>query len=200
MSLLKLPGALTTKTRKPRRIWMWLKIEQQGPRGYAGFGPCFHLPGFHFGTGFLSHSHILSLLSRVVTWWWVFKGSPDPKLHAPMYLWLEPSTEQKVLRMRRASASRLETSGRRASHSQAPLVPLPARKRANSKYWSGFVSIVRRQKLPKRLWYSSIKCPDSSSERFDSLQLLHASRLERKGLEIGLRQLSFARRERATLL
>ena len=27
-------------------------------RGYAGFGPCFHLPGFHFGTGFLSHSHM----------------------------------------------------------------------------------------------------------------------------------------------
>ena len=26
--------------------------------GYAGFGLCFHLPGFHFGTGFLSHSHI----------------------------------------------------------------------------------------------------------------------------------------------
>ena len=26
-------------------------------RGYAGFGPCFHLPGFHFGTGFLSHGH-----------------------------------------------------------------------------------------------------------------------------------------------
>ena len=27
-------------------------------RGYAGVGPCFHLPGFHFGTGCLSHSHI----------------------------------------------------------------------------------------------------------------------------------------------
>ena len=27
-------------------------------RGYAGFGPCFHLPGFHFATGFLSHSHV----------------------------------------------------------------------------------------------------------------------------------------------
>ena len=27
-------------------------------RRYAGFGPCFHLPGFHFDTGFLSHSHI----------------------------------------------------------------------------------------------------------------------------------------------
>ena len=27
-------------------------------RGYADFGPCFHLPGFHFGTGFLSHSHM----------------------------------------------------------------------------------------------------------------------------------------------
>ena len=27
-------------------------------RGYAGFGPCFHLPGFQFGTGFLSHIQI----------------------------------------------------------------------------------------------------------------------------------------------
>ena len=30
-------------------------------RGYAGFGPCFHLPGFHFGTGFLSHSHMWAI-------------------------------------------------------------------------------------------------------------------------------------------
>ena len=36
-------------------IWLWLKIKQ---RGYAGVGPCFHLPGFHFGTGFLSHRHM----------------------------------------------------------------------------------------------------------------------------------------------
>ena len=28
-------------------------------RGYAGFGPSFRLPGFHFGTGVLSHGHIL---------------------------------------------------------------------------------------------------------------------------------------------
>ena len=27
-------------------------------RGYAGVGPCFRLPGFHFGTGFLSHSQM----------------------------------------------------------------------------------------------------------------------------------------------
>ena len=27
---------------------------------YSGFGPCFHLPGFHFGTGFLSHGHVFS--------------------------------------------------------------------------------------------------------------------------------------------
>ena len=27
-------------------------------RGYASFGPRFQLPGFHFGTGFLSHSHM----------------------------------------------------------------------------------------------------------------------------------------------
>ena len=38
-------------------IWVWLKINQEGQT--AGFGSCFHLPGFHFGTGFLSHSHIM---------------------------------------------------------------------------------------------------------------------------------------------
>ena len=38
------------------RKWVWLNIEQEGQT--AGFGPCFHLPGFHFGTGFLSHSQI----------------------------------------------------------------------------------------------------------------------------------------------
>ena len=26
----------------------------------AGFGPCFHLPGFYFGAGFLSHSQVES--------------------------------------------------------------------------------------------------------------------------------------------
>ena len=25
----------------------------------AGFGPCFHLPGFHVGTSFLSHSQVV---------------------------------------------------------------------------------------------------------------------------------------------
>ena len=38
------------------KIWVWLKINQEGQT--AGFGPCFHLPGFDFGIGFLSHSHI----------------------------------------------------------------------------------------------------------------------------------------------
>ena len=32
---------------------------QLNRRGYAGFGPWFHLPGFHFCTGFLSHSHLV---------------------------------------------------------------------------------------------------------------------------------------------
>ena len=27
-------------------------------QGTAGFGPCFHLPGFHFGYIFLTHSHM----------------------------------------------------------------------------------------------------------------------------------------------
>ena len=40
--------------------WVWLKSKQEGPT--AGFGPCFHLPGFHFGTGFLSHSQMACLV------------------------------------------------------------------------------------------------------------------------------------------
>ena len=40
--------------------WLWLKIQELGQT--AGFGPCFHLPGFHFGTGFLSHTHIVVVL------------------------------------------------------------------------------------------------------------------------------------------
>ena len=28
-------------------------------RGYAGVGPCFHLPGFHFGTGFLEQPYVI---------------------------------------------------------------------------------------------------------------------------------------------
>ena len=35
---------------------LWLKIKPEGQT--AGFGPCFHLPRFHFGAGFLSHSHM----------------------------------------------------------------------------------------------------------------------------------------------
>ena len=37
-------------------IWCGSKLNR---RGYAGFGPCFHLPGFHFGTGLLSRSHMM---------------------------------------------------------------------------------------------------------------------------------------------
>ena len=38
------------KPNTPRATWAWLKIKQEGQT--AGFGPCFHLPGFHFGTFF----------------------------------------------------------------------------------------------------------------------------------------------------
>ena len=40
----------------PKSTWLWLKIKQGG--GGGGLRPCFHLPGFHFGTGVLSHSHM----------------------------------------------------------------------------------------------------------------------------------------------
>ena len=36
--------------------YMWLKVKQEGQT--AGFGPCSHLPGFHFGTGCLSRSQM----------------------------------------------------------------------------------------------------------------------------------------------
>ena len=37
---------------RPTSVWLKLNM-----RAYAGFCPCFHLPGFPSGTGFLSHSH-----------------------------------------------------------------------------------------------------------------------------------------------
>ena len=47
-------GGRICKSKNPNR-GVVLKIKQEGQT--AGFGPCFHLPGFHFGPGFLSHSH-----------------------------------------------------------------------------------------------------------------------------------------------
>ena len=32
--------------------WIYGCGSKLNERGCAGFGPCFHLPGFHFGTGF----------------------------------------------------------------------------------------------------------------------------------------------------
>ena len=53
----RLPSLKTNTTRVPSpKNWVWLKIKLEGRT--AGFGPCFHLPGFHFGTGFLSHSQL----------------------------------------------------------------------------------------------------------------------------------------------
>ena len=43
----------TTSASAGSRVWLKMKLGQT-----AGFGPCFHFPGFHVGTGFLSHCHI----------------------------------------------------------------------------------------------------------------------------------------------
>ena len=53
MSLLEFQATwLWVKNRCPKRNpgkkWRWLKIKQEGQT--AGLGPCFHLPGFHFGS------------------------------------------------------------------------------------------------------------------------------------------------------
>ena len=38
-----------------KQHWYGSKLDHQGT---AGFGPCFHLQGFHFGYICLTHSHI----------------------------------------------------------------------------------------------------------------------------------------------
>ena len=46
----------------PMRVWV--KIS---PPGTAGFGPCFHLPGFHLGYRFLTHSHVVHVLPSLAS-------------------------------------------------------------------------------------------------------------------------------------
>ena len=41
------------------------KLNHQGLRSFC---PCFHLPGLHFGTGFLSHSHLRPSLAMEPPW------------------------------------------------------------------------------------------------------------------------------------
>ena len=53
---------LLVRVRRKGAIWMGLKIKQEGQT--AGFGPRFHLPGFYFGTGFSSHSHMKTIFVR----------------------------------------------------------------------------------------------------------------------------------------
>ena len=38
--------------------WPYGRSSKLNRRSYAGVGPCFHLAGFHCGTGFLSHGHM----------------------------------------------------------------------------------------------------------------------------------------------
>ena len=42
--------------------WVWLKIKQEGQT--ARLGPCFHLPGFHFGYRFFEPQPTRSLKNR----------------------------------------------------------------------------------------------------------------------------------------
>ena len=54
-------------------------------RGYAGFGPCFHFPGFHLGTGFLSHSHVSPFFGPPMHTPGTSNGEPRPiQLRGPM--------------------------------------------------------------------------------------------------------------------
>ena len=44
------PGGQFASDERTTPILVWLKIRQEGQT--AGFGPCFHFPGFHFSTVF----------------------------------------------------------------------------------------------------------------------------------------------------
>ena len=48
----------TLRLEKNGSGWVWLKMKRSEGQN-AGFGPCFHLPRFHFGTVFFSHSRLL---------------------------------------------------------------------------------------------------------------------------------------------
>ena len=55
--------------RSKRRLWTSGCGSKLNRRGYAGFGPCFHLPGFHVGTVFLSHSQVRNPKWNSLTSW-----------------------------------------------------------------------------------------------------------------------------------
>ena len=48
---------LVKRLNSPKHANKWV-CSKLNRRGYTGFGLCFHLPGFHFGTSFLSHSQM----------------------------------------------------------------------------------------------------------------------------------------------
>ena len=78
VTLAQLPNQRgSTILRHPVRIWVWLKISP------ADFGPWFHLPGFHFGYRFLTHSHMLVPL-------FVRRGHWD--LYVGSFVWFGTST------------------------------------------------------------------------------------------------------------
>ena len=49
---------VAARPRGLERMWVWAVWVKMNRRGYAGFGPGFHLPGFHFGYIFLAHGHV----------------------------------------------------------------------------------------------------------------------------------------------
>ena len=54
-------GGLAMAKHKLQISWVWLKIKELGLRG---FSLCCHLPGFHFGYPFLTHSQLANLRTR----------------------------------------------------------------------------------------------------------------------------------------
>ena len=52
---------------RPKGSLTWSKLNW---RGYAGFGPCFHLPRCHLVPVFWSHSHIVA---QLLLWFWLWR-------------------------------------------------------------------------------------------------------------------------------
>ena len=100
--------------------WGWLKTKQEGQT--AGFGPCFHLPGFHVGTGFLSHGQIAHFSKGVFTM--------DPNAPPPLVLGtrVETLAEPKLWWITRngfLQATSVRPSGVPLAYEQDPLWGAP---------------------------------------------------------------------------
>ena len=93
VAVLPKPHRLTLRVNKTRSAWggYGSKLNHQGT---AGFGPCFHLSGFHCGHVFLTHSRVVSpLMSHTICANEII-GTPQTERFSPTSSFQPPSPKK----------------------------------------------------------------------------------------------------------